>query len=128
MPEAKIFADEDGLYMQIADKNLLDKFSGREPRQVEGERKHHNGFEAEHVEPLHALSVGGKPRRRRLRAKHFPRRRVKRKSRGDRTEGMGVFDGGAKDRLMAQMDAIEVADGQNTGVAISCIARCPGLR
>ena len=28
MPEAKILADQNGLYMQITDKNLLDKFTG----------------------------------------------------------------------------------------------------
>src|SRR6266403_1776378 len=28
MPEAKIFPDQNGLYMQIANKNLLDKFTG----------------------------------------------------------------------------------------------------
>jgi len=41
---------------------------------------------------------------------------------------MGAFDGGAENRLVAQMDTIEVADGQDAGVAISCIARGPGLR
>ena len=44
--------------MQIADKNLLDKFAGGEAREIESEWKNNDGFEAERVEPLHALRVG----------------------------------------------------------------------
>src|SRR5437667_1719095 len=58
MPKSKIFTDENSLYVQIADKNLLDKFTRREPREIESEREDHNGFKAEQVEPLHTLRVG----------------------------------------------------------------------
>ena len=58
MPEPEILADQNGSDTQIADKNLLDKFGGRKPREIERERQNHNGFEGERVEPLHALSVG----------------------------------------------------------------------
>ena len=36
MPEAKILADQNSLYVQIADKNMLDKFTGGEPRETSG--------------------------------------------------------------------------------------------
>src|SRR5467141_440175 len=81
MSKAKIFADQNGLYTQIAEQNLLDEFVGREPREIEREREDHNRFEAERVEPLHTLRVGREPRGRSLRAKHFPRRGIKRESR-----------------------------------------------
>src|SRR5882724_6540099 len=37
VPESKIFTDQNSLYMQIADKNLFDKFVRREPREIERE-------------------------------------------------------------------------------------------
>src|SRR5437879_7836521 len=114
--------------MQIADENLLDKFAGGEPREFESEWKNNDGFEAERVEPLHALRVGREPQRGRLWVKHFPWRRIKRESCGNRIEVVGALDGGAKNRLMAQMNAIEVANRQHAGVAELCIARGPGLR
>src|SRR5712692_7889085 len=46
MSEAKIFAHENGLNMQIAKKNLLHEFLGWEPREIECERQNHNGFQA----------------------------------------------------------------------------------
>src|SRR6266852_7355483 len=58
MPEAKIFSDQNGSYVQIADENLLDKFSGRKPREIEREWEDHNRFEAKRVEPIHELRVG----------------------------------------------------------------------
>ena len=128
MAEPEIFADKNGFTMQIADENLLDKFAGGEPRELESEWQNHDSFEAERVEPLHALRVGREPQRGRLRVEHLSRRGIKREGCGDRTEGVGALDGGAKNRLMAQMDAIEVANGQHAGVAEGCIARGPGLR
>jgi len=62
--------------------------------------------------------------------KHFSRRGIKRERCGDRIEGLGALDGGAKNRLMAQMDAIEVANGQNTGMeekADSLVDRAPAV-
>ena len=44
MSEAKIFTDENGPYVQVADKNLLDEFHRGEPREIESEWEHHNGF------------------------------------------------------------------------------------
>src|ERR1700674_130139 len=128
MPEAKIFANQNGLYVQIANKNLFGKFLGRAPRQFERERQDHGGFKAERVEPLQALGVRGKARRRGLRAENLPRRRVKRESRGDRMDLPGTLDGRAKNGLMTKVDAIEVADGQQTAVAIVSVAARPGLR
>src|SRR5258708_24611090 len=42
MPEPKIFTDQNGLYVQIAQENLLDKFGGGEPRKSEWERSNPN--------------------------------------------------------------------------------------
>src|SRR6266478_1635163 len=128
MPEAKIFTDQNGLYVQIAEENLLDKFFGRETRKIECERENHNGFEPERVEPLHALRVGGEAEGSGFRAKHFARRGIKGENSGYGIEGTSALDGGAENRLMAQMDAIEVPDGKDTSVAKRGIARSPGLR
>src|SRR5436309_2610324 len=70
MAEPEIFADENGFTMQIADENLLDKFAGGEPRELESEWQNHDGFESERVEPLHALRVGREPQRGRVRVEH----------------------------------------------------------
>ena len=60
-------------------------------------------------------------------AKHFARRGIKGESGGNSIQGMGAIDGGTKNCLMAKMDAIEVADGKDAGVAKSGVAGSPGL-
>src|SRR6267154_5119580 len=101
MPETKILSDQNGLYVQIAQENLLDKFGGRKPRKIERERENHNGFEPKRVEPLHALRVSGEAEGSGFRAKHFARRGVKGENSGYGIEGTSALDGGAKNGLMA---------------------------
>src|SRR6266404_275682 len=128
MPEFEIFSNQNCSYAQIAQENLFDKLFGRKTREIEGKRKDDHGFESERPEPFHALGVGGEAQRGRFRAEYFARRGIKRESGGNGIQGLSAFDGGAENRLVAQMDTIEVADGQDAGVAISCIARGPRLR
>lgn len=126
--EAKIFTNQDGFYMQIADKDLLNEFSGSEAGKIESKGKDYGSLKAESVEPVHALGIGGEAGRSGLRTKHFARRGIKGESCGDGVDGVSAFDSGAKDCLMAEVDAIEIADGENARVTISCVTRGPGWR
>src|SRR5882724_10572899 len=105
MSKLEIFSNQHCSYAQIAQENLFDKFFRRKAREIEGKRKDDHGFESERPEPFHALGIGGEAQRRRFRAEYFARRGIKRESGGNGIQSMGAFDGGAENRLVAQMDA-----------------------
>jgi hypothetical protein len=125
--EMEILANQHGLHMQIAYENLLDEFLGRKPREFEREGQDNGGFETERIEPFQSLRIGREARGRGLRPEYFPRRWVKGKRGGDRMQSLRALDSGAKNRLMAQVDAIEVANGQHTTVPVCGIAQRPSL-
>src|SRR6266850_6266648 len=106
----KVFANQNGFHTKITGKDLLHKFLGREAREFQCERHDYRGFDAERIEPLHALRDGGESQRRGLWPQHFPWGGIKREHRGDRIEGLRTLDRGAKNRLMAEMDTVEVTD------------------
>src|SRR5690349_15683390 len=99
--------------MKAAHENLLDEFFGGEAREIERERKDNRGLNPHGAEPFHALHIGGKTPGGRFGAKDFARGGVEGERGGDVVCLRGALHGGAENGLMAEVDAIEVADGEN---------------
>src|SRR4029077_14986704 len=77
------------------------------------------------VEPVHALGVRRKPLRRRLRAEHFERWRIKSKS-GRNSLGLPrAYDNSAQDGLVAKVNPIEIADCKDAAAGLGTIVLCP---
>src|SRR5882762_9931732 len=111
--EVKIFAYQDGADVQAADQNLLDELFGGEAREIESEGKNDGGLQAYGAEPVHALCVGGKAERSGFWAKDSARGWIEGQGGGDVSCFRGVLYGGADDGLMAEVDAVEIADGED---------------
>src|SRR5713101_790205 len=76
--ETKILTDQDGLYPQVANQNLLGEVRGGEPCKFQCERQYDRGFQANSSEPFRALRIGREQQRRGLRPENLPRRWIKR--------------------------------------------------
>src|SRR5260370_18962733 len=127
MTEAKILAYENGAHLQTTHENALDKVFGSDACEVQGERKHHGGLDAQKTKPLHTLSVGGKAQGSGFRAKDLAGRGIEGECGGHVARFLGAVDDGTQDGLMAEMDAVEIADGKNTAAAGGRIIRGPGF-
>ena len=110
--KAKVFADENSADAEGADENLLGEVLRGEAREIVGERQDNGGLEAERSEAAEALGLRGKARRRGFGAKDFLGRRVEGQDGSDGVNIAGSGDGSAKDVLVAEVDAVEVADGE----------------
>src|SRR5712672_67596 len=115
--EVKIFAYQDGAHVQAADQNLLDELFGGEAREIECEGKNDGGLQAYGAEPVHALRIGGEAERSGFRAQDSARGGIEGQGGGDVASFRGVLDGGADDGLMAEVDAVEIADGEDAAAA-----------
>src|ERR1700677_264364 len=113
MTEAEILSYQNRLNTQIAHENLFDEIRRRKARELHGERKDYGGLNSNGAEPFHALLVGGETRRGGFWAQEFQRRGIEGQSGGGRAGFVGAFDVSAEDCLVAQMDAVVIADGQN---------------
>src|SRR5882757_5672961 len=111
--EVKIFAHQDGADVQAAHQNLLDELFGGKAREIEGEGEDDGGLQAYGAEPVHALGIGGEAERSGFRAKDSARGWIESEGGGDVASFRGVLDGGADDGLMAEVDAVEIADGED---------------
>src|SRR5208283_1233789 len=113
MAEAKIIADHDGADLQLTNENFIHKIFRRERRELRREGKHNGGFDAERAKPLEALLIGGNAERRGLRAEDFERGRFKGERGGDGAGILGASHGKGQDALMAEVDAVVIADGDD---------------
>src|ERR1700682_4838222 len=127
MTEAEVFSNQDSADAQAADEYLLDKLFGRDARKVQREGKHHSGFHANHSEPVHALRICGEARRRRFGAEYFAGRGIKRECRSDSFVFRRALNGRAQYRLVTEVDAIEVANRQDTAALRKCVVSGPGF-
>ena len=128
VPEAKIFPDKDSADLKTADEDLLDKFLGREFREIVCEGQDYGGVDAEIGEATEALFGGGNAERSGVRSKNFLRQRIEREGGRDRVDFARARDGGFQDGLVAEMDAIKIADGEGAAAGRSGVAFSPGLR
>jgi hypothetical protein len=111
--ETKIFADQHDAHVKATNENLLDELFRGEAREIESEGKDDGGLETDGAEPIHALGVGGNAQGSGFRAQDSARRRVEGQRGGDVFSFRSVLDGGAQDGLVAEVNAIEITDGQN---------------
>src|SRR5580693_1886564 len=125
--ETEIFSDKNGAHLKIPNKNLVYKFLGRELCEVLGEGQDHRGVDADLSETTQALFRGGKAQGGGVRAENLLGKRVERESRGDGADVAGASDGSAQDGLMAQVDAVKIADGERTATVRSGMAGGPSL-
>src|SRR5579859_4419827 len=129
MTETKIFADENRANAKLLHEDLFDEFGWRELRKLDGEGLDHGGFEADDPEPIDALVVGRKTARSGIGTKNFQRRRLEGEGGGDIAGNGGAMRDVAQDFLVAEMNAVEVSDGQNAAamkwsvVGVPCFGR-----
>ncbi|MEK6911276.1 MAG: hypothetical protein AABX36_00540 [Candidatus Thermoplasmatota archaeon] len=115
MAEAEVSTDEDGAHGELVEEDAGEKSLGGEAGELEVEAEDENGVEAGAVELCEALCQGADLRRGVGGAKDFEGERVEGDSGGDGGGGAGVFEDAAEDFLVAQVDAVEIADGKRGG-------------
>jgi len=114
MAEAEVFADQDGAHGKLVEEDT-EKIFGREAGELEVEAEDEDGVEAGAVELSEALREGANLRRGVGGAEDFERKRVESDGGGDGGGGAGVFEDAAEDFLVAEVDAVEIADGESGG-------------
>ena len=105
---------------------MLDKILRREPGEFQGEGEDDGGLEMGGGEVREALVVGGEAEGGGVGAQDFGGKRVEGEDGGDGVELLGAGDRGAKDGLMAEMGAVEIADGESAAVTFAGEAFGPG--
>ena len=114
--EAEIGADEDVLDVQLIDQDFEDKFFGGKAGEGVVEMEEHGGVEAGLLETGETLLEGGEHGRGFFGAEKLERMRVESDGAGD-AAGIDVLifvvHDGAENFLMAEMQAIEIADGEH---------------
>src|SRR5579871_1661681 len=125
MAEVEIFTDENSPNLQVAHQNLINEFLWRQPRQIQRKRHYHGRLEADHPEPIHALRARREARRRGFGLKHFSRRGIE----CEHCRNTAGFDrallDGAQNRLMTQVNTVEIADRQDAPALGRGIVRRP---
>jgi len=122
--EAEIFADEDGAHGELVEEDA-EKIFGGEAGELEVEAEDKDGVEAGAVELGEALGKGADLRRGVGRAEDFEGKRVESDGGGDGGGGASVFENAAEDFLVAEVDAVEIADGEGGGGRRGAEARAP---
>src|SRR5580658_8011890 len=126
--EAEILSHKNSAHLKIADEDLIDKFLRRKFGEVVREGENDGGFDAEVRETLEALLGGGDAKRCGVWAKYLLREGIERESGRDGVDFARAGDGGAQDGLVAEVDAVKIADGQRAAAARGAIANGPGER
>ena len=112
LAEAEILADQQPACADATDEHVVDEHVGRERGEL--------GIEAHDVHAIHtqlgeAFQLGaqrGQPRRRRFVGEELARMRLERHHGGRQREILRGFGEPGEHRLMAAMDAVEIADRQ----------------
>ena len=119
--EAEIGADEDVLDVQLIDQDFEDKFFGGKAGEGVVEMEEHGGVEAGLLETGETLLEGGEHGRGFFGAEKLERMRVESDGAGD-AAGIDVLifvvHDGAENFLMAEVQAIEIADGERKGLLV----------
>ena len=109
--EAKIFTDEDGTDLQVAEEDLIDKFPRRTTGEFVGEGKDDDGFDMEVCKNAEALVLGGKAEGSGFGAEDLLRWGIESEDGRDGVDVAGPGSGGAKNGLVTEMDAVKIANG-----------------
>src|SRR5260221_248542 len=123
--EAKIFTHQHGAHTKAAHENLLDEVFGGEAREIQREGKDDGRFEPDGTEPVHALRVGGEAQGSGFRAQNLAGRGVEGQRGGNIFCFARALNDGSQDGLMAQVNAVEVADGQNAAASGGSVMNGP---
>ncbi len=125
MAEAKILADQDGRRLQFLDQHAANEIPGTERGQGAIKAQDERGFQSDGGELLHSLVHRFHHGRRLARTQHFQRMRIEGDYGGDALELLGALDHLAKDFLVAEVQAIEIADGKHGASSGRAVSRRP---
>jgi len=113
MAKTEIFADEHGGCAQAVDKNAADKLFGRKRGHREIEMENEHSVEAESVEARKSLVECFELRGRAFGTQNAYGMRRESNPRGQSPCAAGAFDDAAQNFLVAEVYAVEIADGEN---------------
>src|SRR5579859_3682984 len=111
MPETEILADEHGGGVKAVDEYLADKLFGSQRGHREIEMEDEDSVKAQSFETHEALFERFDLSGREFGAQNAYRMRRKRNRCGENVRAARAFDNASENFLMAQMYAIEIADG-----------------
>ena len=107
--EAVVEADDDLARAQAAHQHVLHEGLGLDRRQLTGEGQHDGGAHARLGDQPQPLVQRGDGRRRAVGLQDLGRVTIERAGQGREAPGPGAGDGGAEDRAVGEMDAVEDA-------------------
>ena len=124
MAKAEVFADKNGAHGELVEEDADEVFGGV-AGEFEVEAKDEDSVEASLIETFETLGKRANLRRGLGGAKDFQRQRVESNGGGDGGGGASVFEDAAQDFLVADVNTVEIADGQRSGAASGPVARTP---
>lgn len=128
MAEAEVLADKDRADAKVTHQDLINEFFGREARKFVSEGQNDGGLHACGCEASDTLCVGGEAKWGRVWAEDFGWQGIEGEYRGNGVQRLSLFGGGAENGLVAEMDAVEVADGESAAAARGGVVLGPGNR
>src|SRR2546425_7625060 len=123
--KAEIFADENQTHGHLLEKNFPDKVLRRDLRKLQIEMQNQGRIQPGAAETFQPLREGGNPRRRNLRTQNLERRRIKRQHGCHGAGRPGPLHHIAENFLMAEMETVEIPDGEHASGSARAEARHP---